>query len=209
MIRYFKKPNDRMLSTVSISATIIASLLFIACGSSKKATTNYETIVLPPSVPAKTVDPGISTERQTQIKYAAFLKTSPDSLSNIKLYAFIDRWLNTPYKWGGIDEKGIDCSAFMQRLLQDVYQIHIPRTSVEQFFTRNVEPFHDGHYFSEGDLVFFSTIPGKPISHVGLYLKNKVFVNASSSNGVSLANLDDPYWKKRYVAAGRVKLTAN
>jgi lipoprotein Spr len=97
----------------------------------------------------------------------------------------------------------------MQRLLQDVYNIPVPRTSVEQFFTRNVEPFHDAHYFAEGDLVFFATIPGKPVSHVGFYLQNRVFVNASSSQGVSLANLDDPYWKKRYVAAGRVKMSLN
>lgn len=205
--RQIMKPYYRMSYHVSIPAVLLGCSLFVSCGSSKKATTSYETITLPPSVPAKATAPGISPERQIQMKYAAYLKTMPDSLSNIKLYSFIDKWLNTPYKWGGMDERGIDCSAFMQRLLQDVYQINIPRTSVEQFFTKNVEPFHDGHYFSEGDLVFFSTIPGKPISHVGLYLKNRVFVNASSRNGVSLANLDDPYWKKRYVAAGRVKLS--
>lgn len=198
-----------MSYSIRIPALFLGCLLFFSCGSSRKSASNYETIVIPASASEKPVAPGISTDRQLQVKYAAFLNTAPDSLTNIKLYSFINKWLNTPYKWGGTDEKGIDCSAFMQRLLQDVYQINIPRTSVEQFFTRNVEPFHDGHYFAEGDLVFFSTIPGKPISHVGLYLKNRVFVNASSRNGVSLANLDDPYWKKRYVAAGRVKVAAH
>jgi lipoprotein Spr len=37
-------------------------------------------------------------------------------------------------------------------------------------------------------------------------LHNRYFINASTTNGVSLANLDDPYWKKRFVAAGRVKI---
>jgi len=47
---------------------------------------------------------------------------------------------------------------------------------------------------------------GKVISHVGLYLGNRRFVNSSSTYGVSIANLDEPYWKSKYVAAGRVKL---
>jgi lipoprotein Spr len=114
--------------------------------------------------------------------------------------------MKTPYKYGGNDEKGIDCSGFIQRLLSDVYNIQVPRTSAQQFFTKNVEPFHDKQYFSEGDLVFFCTVPGNPISHVGLYLQNRYFINASTSLGVSLASLDDPYWKKRLVAAGRVKV---
>lgn len=180
-------------------------LLLPACGGAKKASKSYETIVVS-SAPSAAPIPGMTAEKSTKIKYASWLKTTPDSITNVKLYTFIDKWLNTPYKWGGLDETGIDCSAFMQRLLGEVYNIQIPRTSVQQFFTKNVEPFHDGHYFSEGDLVFFATLPGKPISHVGLYLKNRMFVNSSSSKGVSIASLDDPYWKKRYVAAGRVRI---
>jgi lipoprotein Spr len=188
---------------------IIIVTFVVACGNSKKAANNWETIVVKTTDTSNSLLTILSPEQRLRVKYAAWLKTDPDSLKNITLYRFIDKWMNTPYRWGGIDEKGIDCSAFMQRLLQDVYNILVPRTSVEQFFTKNVEPFHDGHYFAEGDLIFFATIPGKPVSHVGFYLQNRVFVNASSSQGVSLANLDDPYWKKRYVAAGRVKKSFN
>ena len=189
---------------------LIVSVAFvIACGNSKKAASNWDTIVVKTTDTSNSLLTTMSPEQRLRVKYAAWLKTTPDSLKNIALYHFIDKWMNTPYRWGGTDEKGIDCSAFMQRLLQDVYNIPVPRTSVEQFFTKNVEPFHDGHYFAEGDLVFFATIPGKPVSHVGFYLQNRVFVNASSSQGVSLANLDDPYWKKRYVAAGRIKKSFN
>ncbi|OQP58099.1 hypothetical protein A3860_07155 [Niastella vici] len=160
----------------------------------------------------KPVDPNAtvantSAERRTITKYAAYLKIDPDSLTNVTLYTFIDKWMKTPYKYGGIDENGIDCSGFIQRLLNDVYNIQVPRTSAQQFFTKNVEPFHDNSYFSEGDLVFFCTVPGNPISHVGMYLRNRYFINASTSSGVSLASLDDPYWKKRFVAAGRVKIS--
>lgn len=188
---------------------LIIIILAAACGGNKKAANSWETIVVSTADTSNHALAALTGDQRLRVKYAAWLKTKPDSLQNIALYQFIDKWMNTPYRWGGTDEKGIDCSAFMQRLLQDVYNIPVPRTSVEQFFTKNVEPFHDGHYFAEGDLVFFATIPGKPVSHVGFYLQNRVFVNASSSQGVSLANLDDPYWKKRYVAAGRVKRSLN
>lgn len=181
-------------------------VVFLAsCSSSRKSTNQYETIVVKPADPAL-APANASAERKMFFKYAAYLKVDPDSLTNYTLYAFIDKWMKTPYKYGGNDEKGIDCSGFIQRLLNDVYNITVPRTSAQQFFTKNVEPFHGKNYFSEGDLVFFCTVPGQPISHVGMFLHNQYFINASTSSGVSIANLDDPYWKKRFVAAGRVRI---
>lgn len=195
--------------SIRVLTYLIIIILATACGNSRKAANNWQTIVVSTADSSNRTLAALSPDQRLRVKYAAWLKTDPDSLKNMTLYQFIDKWMKTPYRWGGTDEKGIDCSAFMQRLLQDVYNIPVPRTSVEQFFTKNIEPFHDSHYFAEGDLVFFATIPGKPVSHVGFYLQNRVFVNASSSQGVSLANLDDPYWKKRYVAAGRVKRFLN
>jgi lipoprotein Spr len=180
------------------------AIFLVACSGSRKTTNQYETIVVKPTDPA--ANSNLSAEKITLNKYAAYLKVSADSLKNVPLYTFIDKWMKTPYKYGGNDEKGIDCSGFIQRLLNDVYNIQVPRTSAQQFFTKNVEPFHGNQYFSEGDLVFFRTNPGNPISHVGLYLHNRYFINASTTLGVSLASLDDPYWKKRFVAAGRVKV---
>ena len=187
------------------AGSLCLHVFLASCSGSRKSTNQYETIVVKPADPYA-VAAGTKPEKRTIAKYAAYLKIDPDSLKNIVLYMFIDKWMKTPYKYGGNDENGIDCSGFIQRLLSDVYNIQVPRTSAQQFFTKNVEPFHDNTYFSEGDLVFFRTVPGNPISHVGLYLHNRYFINASTSSGVSLANLDDPYWKKRFVAAGRVRI---
>ena len=203
--------NSTVIRTILHSFSITAcgsffiAMMLVSCSGSRKTTNRYETIIVKPA--DASADPVNSTpEKRIIYKYAAYLKTTADSLKNVTLYTFIDKWMKTPYKYGGIDEKGIDCSGFIQRLLNDVYNIQIPRTSAQQFFTKNVEPFHGNQYFSEGDLVFFCTVPGNPISHVGLYLHNRYFINASTSLGVSLASLDDPYWKKRFVAAGRVKI---
>ena len=53
-----------------------------------------------------------------------------------------------------------------------------------------------------GDLVFFSTyMPG--VSHVGIYIGNDQFINASN-DGVSVADLNSRYWSSHYVGAKRV-----
>lgn len=144
-----------------------------------------------------------------QIKYARYLHVSPVEITSLSLYRFIDDWLGTPYLWGGTTKRGIDCSAFVQTLLLNVYDINvtIPRTSIEQFLKEWIERFYLIKYLAEGDLIFFRTNKKKLISHIGLYLKNGMFVN-SSSKGVSIASINDPYWRKRCVAFGRIRLSA-
>jgi len=56
----------------------------------------------------------------------------------------------------------------------------------------------------EGDLVFFK-INKKKISHVGVYIGNNKFVHASVQSGVVISDLDEPYYKKYFYKAGRVK----
>jgi lipoprotein Spr len=55
----------------------------------------------------------------------------------------------------------------------------------------------------QGDLVFFNTTGG--ISHVGVYLANNKFVHAAASAGVMISDLEDAYYKRRYIGATRVK----
>jgi lipoprotein Spr len=178
----------------------------LACGSSKKTVQPAGGDIIVSTGEAAPHKAAATPKYDSiQIKYAGYLHTTPELVQNIRLYRFIDRWMFTPYKWGGTDEKGIDCSAFLQRLLSEVYRIEIPRTSIQQFFDQWIERYGSAQYLSEGDLVFFQTIGDNAVSHVGFYLGNHMFVNSSSSKGVSIASLDDPYWKKRFVAAGRIK----
>lgn len=176
---------------------VFATTMFVACQSSKKSTD--QNVVVNNATP-------ITADALVVERYAQYMKVSPDNLINKKLYLFIDQWINTPYKWGGMDKEGIDCSAFVQRLLEEVYDLKIPRTSIEQLLAERIEKFSSTKYCAEGDLIFFKTIEGTTVSHVGMFLHNRYFINSSSSKGVSIANLDDPYWRKRYVACGRLKV---
>lgn len=193
------------LILISLSASILQG-----CSSSKSVSPSGGEIIVGGSsdiVPVNNTPVASGDYAALQKKYAVYLNTTPDQITNIKLYEFIDQWLSTPYKWGGVDKRGIDCSSLIQQLLKYVYNISIPRTSVQQFFTDWIDKFGSSSYLSEGDLVFFRTMDDKVVSHVGLYLGNRMFLNSSTSKGVSIANLDDPYWKKRYVGAGRVKVS--
>jgi cell wall-associated NlpC family hydrolase len=143
-------------------------------------------------------------------KYSAQLKVSENEIARFRpLYAFIDKWIGTPYRYGGCTTKGIDCSCFVMMLFDNVFNIAIKRTSFTQFYDNDVSLFKSRKQYSTGDLIFFKTNINRAtsknrVTHVGLYLANGYFVQ-SSSEGVNIANLETGYWKNHFVAAGRLK----
>lgn len=120
--------------------------------------------------------------------------------TNVNLYKFIYEWIGTPYKFGGTSAKGIDCSAFTQAIYQNVFNTPIVRTSRDIF--KMTTPV-DRHELKEGDLVFFK-IKSRTISHVGIYLGSGRFAHASSSKGVTISSLNEPYYARVFYKGGRV-----
>jgi len=110
-----------------------------------------------------------------------------------KLYPYHNKWHQTPYKFGGYGSNGIDCSAFVQRTYYDLFHMKIPRTTKEQVKAGWKVPRSQ---IRTSDLIFFKT--GYNSRHVGVYLQNGDFMHASSSHGIIISNINDPYWKKRY-----------
>jgi murein DD-endopeptidase / murein LD-carboxypeptidase len=189
---------------------LLPVLIFTACFSGKnRQSKKYAASIITyhkPDTAKATKKISAEQYHDLKVEFGKRLSVSPDSILNGDLYAFIKQWLGTPYLWGGSNEYGIDCSAFVQRLYQQVYNINVPRTSIEQFYTKRVELYSNTKYLTEGDLVFFKTlINSNSVTHVGFYLHNGYFVNASSAKGVSLGNLNDYYWRNKYVACGRLK----
>jgi len=147
-------------------------------------------------------EPGEVVAPQPSIaeKYAQLLNIDKDQVQNGRLYAFIDNWMGTPYRFGGLDHGGIDCSGLAQLLEQQVYGINIPRSTSQQvtLIKRKYE-----EELQEGDLVFFD-YDGKKFSHVGVYLQNGYYVHASSTKGVMISKLHDPYIYKYFSRCGSV-----
>ena len=133
-----------------------------------------------------------------QFRYAILMDTEIEYVSNTALYNFIDNWWGTPYRIGGLTQRGVDCSAFVQNLGAAIFDIALPRTAKEQYDASHRISISDAR---EGDLVFFNTKGG--ISHVGVYLQNNKFVHASTSGGVMISDLSESYWSKRFICAAR------
>lgn len=110
-----------------------------------------------------------------------------------------DRWLGTPYRLGGNDRGGIDCSGFALQLHRSVARVMLPRTTATQYqFGRPVSR----RDLRPGDLVFFDTL-GRGVSHVGVMVGADRFAHASTSRGVMYSRLAEDYWNRRYLGARR------
>ncbi len=123
-----------------------------------------------------------------------------DGSENKELLKAIEEWMGTPYQWGGCSEIGIDCSCLVKQIYEDVYGISLNRTSLFIYKYDLVPVAQDE--MREGDIIFFQ-IKRKPVSHMGIYLKNDRFVHASQSQGVTISDLNRRYFRKHFVSAGR------
>lgn len=134
-----------------------------------------------------------------QFKYAQLLDVEVESLSNLTLFKEIERWMGTRYRYGGATEKGIDCSAYTGTIVHRVFGLVLPRTARDQY--ANCIKL-EKEELQQGDLVFFNTRGG--ISHVGIYLGNGYFTHASTSIGVTISNLSETYWNRKFISGGRL-----
>jgi probable lipoprotein NlpC len=147
-------------------------------------------------------EPGEVVKPQANIaeKYSDLLGVDKSDIQNGRLYAFVDIWMGTPYKFGGEDRDGVDCSGLAQLLEQQVFGVNIPRSTGQQI---NVIKRKYEEELAEGDLVFFD-YDGKKFSHVGVYLQNGYYVHASSTKGVTITKLHDPYTYKYFSRCGSI-----
>ncbi len=147
---------------------------------------------------------GVSSVSKTnnELSYRLGIKVTADD--NIALYRMIAEWLGTPYRIGGSSKSGTDCSGFVTSIYKKIYGKKLERSSADMLAT-NCKRINKSS-LNEGDLVFFHTRRrSKRPSHVGIYLKDGKFAHSSTSNGVIISNLNEPYYKKRWIAGGVVK----
>jgi probable lipoprotein NlpC len=114
-----------------------------------------------------------------------------------------EKYIGTPYKYGGADFNGIDCSGLIFIAFNEA-KIKIPRMADKQAdFFQKIEKDD----ILVGDLVYFK-VGSKNIDHTGIISKiikrdEIYFIHASTSKGVREDNLFSKYWVSKFVKATR------
>ena len=144
-----------------------------------------------------TKEESISTISKYEVKWGVDLPDDADT----NLIKEIDSWLGVPYKYGGKDKSGTDCSGMVFSIYNNVYGFSLNRSSYDIIQNVIKVPIEEAKF---GDLVFFKIYKNR-VSHVGIYLGDKKFIHASTQLGVRIDSLEMPYYRDRFYMAGRIK----
>lgn len=181
----------RCVNEVSRSGVVLLLLLLlcVSCGTRKPAS-----VSLPPDF-----------KGPKELARLYGVRITP--ADNIFLYNEGARWLGTPHRMGGSSKRGSDCSGFVTAVYRNVYGKRLARSAAEML-KRDCRRIGRAQ-LKEGDLVFFHTSGRggrrKKPNHVGIYLKNGRFIHTSSSRGVVVSSLSEPYYQRAWITGGRVR----
>jgi len=131
----------------------------------------------------------------------AYRGTNPAE-ARASLLASARTFLGVPYRFGGTDRRGMDCSGFVYVSFREAFRYTIPRTSQGMYNWAQRIPRSE---LQPGDLVFFVTV-GTRVSHVGIYVGEGRFIHSASAGpntGVIYSRLDESFWQRTFRSAGR------
>lgn len=167
-------------TSVAVCACLIASVNFSSC-KSHKSISGYD------AKPHQEVTINVGNATPTQKKIAE------------EAYS----WIGTPYTYAKAEKgKGTDCSGMVMVIYENITGEKIPRNSAKQAEFCNRIADED---VATGDLVFFATgNDADKISHVGIVVDSENFIHASSSKGVVLSKISNPYYVRTFKMFGRV-----
>jgi probable lipoprotein NlpC len=130
-------------------------------------------------------------------------KTAAFREARLRVITAAENYEHTPYRYGGLDRRGLDCSGLVYISFHDALGVSVPRNAwslyswVEKIQLKDAIP---------GDLVFFATTGNGTVSHVGIFVGDGRFIHSASEGlvtGVIYSDLDERYWSRTYTGAGR------
>ena len=127
--------------------------------------------------------------------------TQAGSATGAQILAEAQKYLGTPYVYGGASPSGFDCSGFVYYVLKQLGYAPY-RTPADQY--------QQGTYVAKddlqvGDIVFFANTYASGLSHVGIYAGDGQFIHSPNSRStVSYSDLTSGYWANHYYGARRM-----
>jgi cell wall-associated NlpC family hydrolase len=170
-----------------LASLLLATLVAAGCASSGAVPKPFPGATTP-GVPPAEPPPGIA-------------EPSPSMEPGTLALASALELRGVPYRNGGSDPNGFDCSGLVQWVFAQSGRA-LPREVREQY---RVGREIDADDVRAGDLLFFDT-SSRGASHVGIAIDRESFVHAPSSNGVvRVERYTSNYWSRRYLGARRVE----
>jgi len=118
-----------------------------------------------------------------------------------KLLSYAEKFLGTPYVYGGSTPSGFDCSGFTTYVFRNALGISLPRTSSEQ--SQTYTRINSISELKPGDLVFFGN--GSKVNHVGIYAGEGEFIHSPHTGSyVKYDTLNSGNYYKNFMWGGRV-----
>jgi len=186
----------RLLVTTPLLALVVMTS---ACASSGVAARPRP---FPTPAGSATVTPPPSTPSTSEPTPAAPVSPPAALPRDQALIATALGFRGTPYRNGGSDPEGFDCSGFTQWVFAQ-HGVALPRQVEEQFKVGQKIGIDE---LQPGDLVFFHT-ESRGASHVGIFVADEQFIHAPSSKGVvRVEYVSANYWSRRFVGARRIRL---
>lgn len=184
-----------------LGRSVIVALAITAGACASHQTTGVATIPRPrpfpgaPLPPVEAEPPAPAPAAPPEMASAPLLPSLPGGVVAVAL-----GYRGVPYRFGGSDPAGFDCSGFIQYVFKQIGSI-LPREVKDQVRIGREIDLED---VKAGDLVFFNT-EQHGASHVGLAIGDGQFVHAPSTNGVvRVERLTSSYWAPRFVVAKRI-----
>ncbi|QRR03588.1 C40 family peptidase [Dyadobacter sandarakinus] len=188
---------------------LTCSLLMISCDTLRKTPDSRPTTARRrPSTTTRRPPARPPARKPAVASRPAYTRPGTTPARNIPKVVEVARtYAGTPYRSGGNDKDGIDCSGLICSVYSEI-GVKVPRISWQQSeYGQEINRIED---LRAGDWVFFVPEAGKEgyVNHAGIVTdvvsrQEIMFIHASTSKGVREDNLFSSYFKGRFVKAMR------